>query len=1138
MSLKPGSTLGKYRIERELGRGGMGVVFLGFDPMLERQVAIKVLGAPGEPTGSPDRVLQEARSASALNHPNICTVYEVGIDDGGSFIAMEYIDGQSVAEIARAGALPPQDAVRYGIEAADALAHAHDRGIVHRDLKAGNAIISSSGRLKLVDFGLARRVDTAPDAVTRASLGDAASAAGTPYAMAPEQLRAGAVDARVDIWALGVLLHEMLTGTGPFNGSTAAELFSAILRDPPAALPPHVPEPVREVVQRCLAKDPVQRYQRAADVRLVLETIASGLQRRGSHTSDPNVASGASLPPPPIVGTVLTAVRLIGRERERAHLAEIWTRSKNGRRQALLLSGEPGIGKTRLALEFAHDCAEEGATVLVGRSDEEALVPYQPFVEALHWYVHVCPGEDLRENLAAIGGGGELAPLIPQLLRRLPDLPSPTAMSPEAQRYRLFEAVSGLLAAASTSRPVVVVLDDLHWADKPTLLMLKHVVRSSAGGSLLLVGTYRESELGRTHPLAEMLADLRREEAVTRLSLRGLGEREVQGLIAALAGPETSAQLLHAVFNSTGGNPFFVGEMVRHLNETGALARTGSAGTSGRVTDVGLPEGIKEVIGRRLSRVSEPCNRALSLAAVIGRDFDLNVLQALADLSENALLDAMDEAVSAQLITEVPAVPGRFSFVHALIRETLYGELTAPRRVRLHRRVGEALEHLTHGRPNQPLADLAYHFTQAAPSGPVDKAIDYATRAGDRAADAMAHEEAARFYEMALQSLEFADASAELDARRLDLHTRRARAFGALAQWALERTELQHALRYMQPEQAERRCQILLELATASFMLFDIPATEQLAAETLTLAERLERPVLAADAMALVAGCRQAGGDPGGAIEMHYSARARAGVIQTVAFGATHFTLALYLAGRATEAVAIAASDAEIARSSHATQSVMSSLSHLGLSLAGTGRYGEAARVFDDARQFGLKHGVLPLLARAIAMSCGFHLSTFDYEGAEALQLEARELARTVNFAPSVVSGGIDFLLVCARRHEPGRAEALLRETETQAGSTAGWHEWLWRLRLCQARAELALARGELDTAVAEATEGIRQSRARGRPKYRDAGPRDTRTGTARPRPDARRHRRRGRCRAARAPNGGSRAAARRDRGPAGIGWD
>jgi tetratricopeptide (TPR) repeat protein len=469
---------------------------------------------------------------------------------------------------------------------------------------------------------------------------------------------------------------------------------------------------------------------------------------------------------------------------------------------------------------------------------------------------------------------------------------------------------------------------------------------------------------------------------------------------------------------------------------------------------------------------------------VIGRDFDLSVLQALADLSEDALLDAMDEAVSAQLITEVPAVPGRFSFVHALIRETLYGELTAPRRVRLHRRVGEALEHLTHGRPNQPLADLAYHFTQAAPSGPVDKAIDYATRAGDRAADAMAHEEAARFYEMALQSLEFADASAELDARRLDLHTRRARAFGALAQWALERTELQHALPYIQPEQIERRCQILLELATASFMLFDMSSTEQLATEALELAERVQRPVLAADAMALLATYRQAQGDLSGAIEMHRSARARAGGIYTVALSMTHSTLTLYLAGRAGEAVAIAAADAEVARSSHDTQSVMFSLSHLGLVLAGSGRYGEAASVFDDVRQFGLKYGVLPLVARATSMSGGFHLSTFDYEGAEALQVQARELARTVNFAPSVVSGGIDLLLVCARRHEPGRAETLLRETEAQSVSTAGWHEWLWRLRLCQARAELALARGELDTAVAEAAECIRQSRARGRPKY------------------------------------------------------
>jgi serine/threonine protein kinase len=240
----------------------MGMVFLAHDRALQRRIAIKVLGSRGDDEASHARLLREARSASALNHPNICTVYEVGEGSGLAFIAMEYVDGRSLRDLVDGGSLPVEDAVRYAIEAADALAHAHDRGVVHRDLKAANAIVSASGRLKIVDFGLARRTDALmSDATTQASIVGVGAAVGTPYAMAPEQVRGLAADARTDLWALGVLLYEMLLGTRPFNGATVAELLSSILRDPPAPLPPSTSHPLREILHKCLAKDPAQRYQ-------------------------------------------------------------------------------------------------------------------------------------------------------------------------------------------------------------------------------------------------------------------------------------------------------------------------------------------------------------------------------------------------------------------------------------------------------------------------------------------------------------------------------------------------------------------------------------------------------------------------------------------------------------------------------------------------------------------------------------------------------------------------------------------------------------------------------------------------------------------------------------------------------------
>lgn len=273
----PGTILGSYRIERLLGRGGMGAVFLAHDTVLHRPVALKIVSAAGDGGAARARVLREARSAAALNHPNICTIYEVGDAQGTAFIAMEYVDGRSLRDRLDEGALPLDEGLRYALQAAGALAYAHDHSVVHHDFKAANAMLTRDGRVKIVDFGLARRSDMLlADVTTLASLTRSGIAAGTPYAMAPEQVRGEATDARTDVWSLGVLLYEMAAGAKPFHGATVPELFSSILRDPPADLAGTVPVALRALISQCLAKDPERRVQLVGDVRAAIDAIQTG----------------------------------------------------------------------------------------------------------------------------------------------------------------------------------------------------------------------------------------------------------------------------------------------------------------------------------------------------------------------------------------------------------------------------------------------------------------------------------------------------------------------------------------------------------------------------------------------------------------------------------------------------------------------------------------------------------------------------------------------------------------------------------------------------------------------------------------------------------------------------------------------
>jgi class 3 adenylate cyclase/energy-coupling factor transporter ATP-binding protein EcfA2 len=407
---------------------------------------------------------------------------------------------------------------------------------------------------------------------------------------------------------------------------------------------------------------------------------------------------------------------VVGRQEELAVLDGCLKDAAAGGRRVVLLAGEPGMGKTTLAATFACAAHEQGAAVLYGRCDEDLGVPYQPFLEAFGGFVDAAPEAVLQAQVDAYGG--ELQRLAPSLARRLPDVPPAQPTDPETERYLLFGAAVGLLSTIATRSPVVLVLDDLHWADKPTLLLVRHVVAAPALHGAVVVATYRDSDLSSDHPLVDVLAALRREPAVERVSLRGLGDDEVVELLEALAGHEMGEEgvaLAHALVRETSGNPFFTREIVIHLAETGAIQQD----ESGRWVPApgfepsDLPESVREVVGRRIARLGDDTRRILGAAAVIGRDFDLALLAGVVGTDEDEVLDILDRAVTAGLVREAAGPADRFTFTHALVQHTLHNDLGATRRRRLHRKVAEVLEAVCGDDPGERVGELAAHWLAA-----------------------------------------------------------------------------------------------------------------------------------------------------------------------------------------------------------------------------------------------------------------------------------------------------------------------------------------------------------------------------------------------------------------------------------------
>jgi tetratricopeptide (TPR) repeat protein len=495
---------------------------------------------------------------------------------------------------------------------------------------------------------------------------------------------------------------------------------------------------------------------------------------------------------------------LVGRDAELRELLEALDEAGSGRGRVVLIGGEPGIGKSRLADELATRARDRGAQVMWGRAWEDAgAPPYWPWVQALRAWLRATARDDVRRDVGS--GVVDVVQILPELRDLFPDLPPPPNSATESARFQLFDSSTTLLRNIAQARPLLVVLDDLHAADTPSIVLLRFLATQLADMSVLVVGTYRDVELTPDHPLTSALADVAREPVARVMRLGGLPAEAVGAYIQSTSDVTPSDHLVAAVARATNGNPLFVGEAVRLLSAEGRLANVGDL-TS---LHVAVPPGIRAVIARRIGHLGAGTARALQLGSALGPEFSLEVLCRLGEYAPEEAIDLLDEAVAANLLALVAGARGRYRFSHDLVRETLYDETPPGRRARLHGRIAAIIEETPSSPSEARPAELAYHFAIAAFGGGVGpetgdqnllagKAVAYAMQAGDLGARSLAYEESSRLYRMALAALDVSEAGD--DETRADLLLRvgdvesRAGNFDAARTAFLEAAELARRL--------------------------------------------------------------------------------------------------------------------------------------------------------------------------------------------------------------------------------------------------------------------------------------------------------------------------------------------------------
>ena len=696
-----------YRISGVLGHGGMGEVYQAYDTKLGRPVALKFLSKSTADAATVRRFLREARAASALNHPNIVTVHDIGESEAGQFIVMEMIQGRTLRQVIQERK-PGDPVLSWLVQATRALSAAHHAGIVHGDIKPENIMVRDDGYVKLLDFGLSRHTLLQDSATVTGSFSLDATGkfVGTIRYMSPEQARTEMIDPASDMFSLGIVFYEAVTGRHPFDADNVLAVLTAITTQraiPPSLLNPEISQPLEDLILGMIEKDKARRPP-AAEAEQRLDMIIAG-------------KTGAATRPSAMPRRIS-----VGRQTERRSLRDVFERVNSGQSLLVCISGEPGMGKTTLVEDFLHDLtADHVSSIQIGRgrcSERlEGTGAYLPFLEALEALLH---SADSGSTVRAMK---LLAPTWYTQLRTMSEESAGAAPPPATSLERLKRELVLFLQEATQLRPIVLFLDDLHWADASTVDLINYIASRFDSMRTLIIGTYRPVDLRLArHPMQQVQLDLQARGACIELGLEFLKKEDtIEYLAGEFPGhrfPGTFADLIHS---KTEGNPLFMVDVVRYLRNRGTMAQeSGHWALVQSVPDIEreLPQSVRSMIQKKIDQISEADRKLLSVASVQGIQFDAAVL------SDTLKMDAGDVEDRLQEIDRIHAfirVVGehefpdgvftlKYRFVHVLYQHAVNGLLTPTRRSSYSTAIAESLlRH--HGRESMLIAaELALLF--------------------------------------------------------------------------------------------------------------------------------------------------------------------------------------------------------------------------------------------------------------------------------------------------------------------------------------------------------------------------------------------------------------------------------------------